>query len=91
MSHVHARDPFCPQVFSATICRDSDSANSSHKGLFRSLRTIQLYAAKAQGRRFCGTTWVTSNIDVTQNCQQPNGETLIFLETQHSSYRQIAA
>ncbi len=21
-------------------------------------------------------TWVTSNIDVTQNCQQPNGETL---------------
>ena|SRR5580698_934126 len=22
---------------------------------------------KAQGRRLCGTTWVTSNIDVTQN------------------------
>jgi hypothetical protein len=32
------------------------------------LRTIQLYVAPAQGRRLCGTTWVTSNIDVTQNC-----------------------
>jgi hypothetical protein len=28
----------------------------------------------------CGTTWVTSNIDVTQNCQQSNGETLMFPE-----------
>ena len=41
--------------------------------------------------RLCGTTWVTSNIDVTQNCQQPKGEILIFLETPHSSYSQIAA
>ena len=41
------------------------------KGLFRSLRTIQLDVALAQGRRLCGTTWVTSNIDVTQNCQPP--------------------
>jgi hypothetical protein len=69
-----------------SFCRDSDLADSSDKGPFRSLRTIQLYVALAQGRRLCGTTWVTSNIDVTQNCQQPNRETLIFPETPHSSY-----
>ena len=27
-----------------------------------------------------------SNIDMTQNCQQPNGETLMFPETPRSSY-----
>jgi hypothetical protein len=53
MSHVHARDPFCPQIFSATICRDSDSANPSDKGHFRTFRTAQLYVALAQGRRLC--------------------------------------
>ena len=37
MSHVHARDPFCPRMFAATICRDSDSAKSSDKGLFSEL------------------------------------------------------
>src|SRR5260370_28968996 len=64
-----------------SFCRDSDSANSTDKrGLFRSLRTIQLYVPVAQGRRLCWTTWVTSKIDVTQNCQQPNGETLVVPE-----------
>src|SRR5579862_5521672 len=33
MSHVHTRDPFCPRVFAATICRDSSPADSSNKGI----------------------------------------------------------
>src|SRR5260370_22654277 len=80
MSHVHARDPICPRTSTNSFCRDSDPANSADKGLSRSLRTIQLDVALAQGRRLCGTIWVTSNIDVTQNCQQSNGETLMFRE-----------
>lgn len=28
MSHPHARDPICPQMLAATICRNSDSGNS---------------------------------------------------------------
>jgi hypothetical protein len=85
-SHVHARDPISPRMLANSFWRDSDLADSSDKGLFRSLRTIRLYVALAQGRRLCGTTWVTSKFDVTQNCRQPNGETLMFPESPHSSY-----
>ena len=63
-------------------------AESSDKGYFRSFRPCfpAICCAKAQGRRLCGTTWVTSIFDVTQNCQQRNGETLMFPVTPHSSY-----
>ena len=72
-SYVHARDPISPRMLANNFCRDSDLADPSDKGLFRSLRTIQLYVALAQGRRFCDTTWVTSNIDVTQSATPKNG------------------
>src|SRR5271170_2195375 len=88
ISHVHTRIPLCPRM-PATLRRDSAPANSSGKAHFSELphRPFQPYVARnAQGRRLCGTTWVPSNIDVTQNCQQPKGETLMFLETPHSSY-----
>src|ERR1700730_16001543 len=80
MTNLRARDPICPRRSTNSFCRDSDPANSADKGLFRSLRTIQLDVALAQGRRLCGTIWVASNINVTQNCQQSNGETLMFRE-----------
>jgi hypothetical protein len=67
MSHVHARDPFCLRVFAATICRDSSPANSSNKGHFRRFPYHPALCSGAQGRRLCGTTWVTPIFDVTQN------------------------
>src|SRR5580698_750132 len=50
-----------------SFCRDWGSAASSLKEYFRSFRVPAVCCIKAQGRRLCGTTWVTSNIDVTQN------------------------
>ena len=46
------------------------TAESSDKGYFRRFRPCfpAICCAKAQGRRLCGTTWVTSIFDVTQNC-----------------------
>ena len=33
ISHVHTRVPFCPRMLATTLCRDSDSADSSDKGI----------------------------------------------------------
>ena len=54
-SYVHARNPIRPRML-ATSFRGDSSADSANKGLFRSLRTIQLYVALAQGRRLCTTS-----------------------------------
>ena len=72
MSHVHARDPFCPRMFTATICRDSDSTNSSDKGAFfgTSAPTIPaMRCAKAQGGRLRDNLG-HANVVVTQHCQR---------------------
>ena len=79
-SCVHARNPIRPQML-ATSFRGGSSADSADKGLFRSLRTIQLYVALGQGRRLCGTTWVTSNIGVTQNCTTSDEGRTVTLES----------
>ena len=69
-SYVHSRNPIRPQML-ATSFRGGSSADSAKKGLFRSLRTIQLYVALAQGRRLCGTSWVTSDEGRTVTLESP--------------------
>jgi probable HAF family extracellular repeat protein len=33
MSHLHTRNPTCPQMLANSFCRDSDSADSSNRGI----------------------------------------------------------
>ncbi len=72
---VHARDPFCPRVFTATICRDSDSTNFSNKrGIFLNFRTAHSGHALREGARGVRDNLGHANVVVTQYCQQAKGE-----------------
>ena len=50
ISHVHTRIPFCPRMLAATICRDSDSADSSDKGAFFGARAPSSYMLRVGAR-----------------------------------------
>src|SRR6266849_10703724 len=51
MSHVHSRKSLCPRMLANRFCRDSDSADSSNKGYFRSFRTLHTSPMPREGAR----------------------------------------
>src|SRR5437773_10439696 len=69
MSHVHTRNPICPRMLANSFYRDSDSADSSYKGYFRSFRTMHSSHMLREGARpeVVRDNMGHANIDVTQN------------------------
>src|SRR6266581_7403935 len=68
MSHVRTRNPICPRMLANSFCRDSDSADSSDKGYFRSFRTKHSSHMLREGARPEVVRYILghANIDVTQ-------------------------
>src|SRR5712692_6910048 len=69
MSNVRTRNPICPGMLANSFCRDSDSADSTNKGYFRSFRTMHSSHMLREGARpeLVRDNMGHANIDVTQN------------------------
>ena len=65
VSHVRIRNPICPRMLANSFCRDSESADSSDKGIFEASAPCIPYAARRRKAGGCaGQSGSRRNIDV---------------------------